>query len=89
MAWPDMLGRHIEPGQYVVYYSNIYQVVDLLGAGDGCDFRTCARARIGSGLVRIKLVDASKTTKSVKKNSHEMCIIDTDDVLVWKLKRGY
>jgi hypothetical protein len=79
----DMLGRPIAPDNYVVYYSNIYQVIELLG------FSTGRSARLGTGLVRIKLIDASKTTKSVKKNSHEMCIIDTEDVLIWKLKRGY
>ena len=79
----DMLGRPIKPDDYVVYYSNIYQVIELLGASTG------RSARLGTGLVRIKLIDASKTTKSVKKNCHEMCIIDTEDVLIWKLKRGY
>jgi hypothetical protein len=83
MMHEDMLLRPIEVGQYVVYYSNIYQVIELLGASKG------RSARLGTGLVRIKLIDASKTTKSVKKNSHEMCIIDTDDVLIWKLKRGF
>ena len=80
----DILGRPIAPDNYVVYYSCIYQVIELLGASTGYRARTG-----GAGLVRIKLVDASKTTKSVKKNSDEMCIIDTEDVLVWKLKRGY
>jgi len=73
-----MLGREIQDGDYVVYYSNIYQVLARLGNPRG-DY----------GLLRILLVDGSKTTKSVKKNSADMCIIDKEDVLIWKLKRGY
>jgi len=75
--WHDMLESPLAKGDYVVYYSNIYQVLDLLGT-----------ARSGS-IARILLIDKNKTTKSVKKNCHEMCKIDTEDVLIWKLKRGY
>jgi hypothetical protein len=73
-----MLEREIHKGDYVVLYSNIYQVLDLLGSH-----------RRGTGMCRILLVDQSKTTKSVKKNSKDMCIIDKEDVLIWKIKRGY
>jgi hypothetical protein len=79
----DMLERPISAGDYVTYYSNIYQVLELLGSSTG------AGARLGTGSARIRLLDKSKTTKSVKKNCHEMCIIDTEDVLLWKIKRGY
>ena len=70
----DMLERPLAVDDYVVYYSNIYQIKGLIG---------------GYGTCRILLVDQSRTTKSVKKPSHEMCKIDKEDVLVWKLKRGY
>ena len=72
----DMLERPLEPGDYVVYYSNIYKVLELLGSAQ-------------SSHCRILLIDKSKTTKSVKKPSYEMCKIDKEDVLIWKLKRGY
>jgi hypothetical protein len=72
-----MLERQVESGDYVVYYSNIYQVLDLLGD------------RRHGTLCRVKLVDPSKTTKSVKKPCSEMCIVDKEDVLIWKIKRGY
>lgn len=78
MSYQDLLGREIQKDDYVVYYSNIYQVLDRLGTPRG-----------DHGLVRLLLIDPSKTTKSVKKNSGEMCIIDKEDVLIWKLKRGY
>lgn len=77
----DMLCRPIQPGNYVVYYSNIYEVIELLG-NNGSGTKS-------SGLARIRLVDSSKTTKSVKKYCYDMCVIDTNDVLMWKLKRGY
>jgi hypothetical protein len=77
MGWLDMLERPLEKGDYVVYYSNVYQVIDLLGT-----------ARL-STMARILLIDKSKTTKSVKKSCSEMCKIDKEDVLIWKIKRGY
>jgi hypothetical protein len=67
----DILGRPIAAGDYVVYYSNIYQVIELL------KHRCC----------RIKLVDPSKTTKPVRKSCPEMCVVDKEDVLIWKIKR--
>lgn len=71
----DIVGRPIAVNDYVVYYSNVYQVSDLLGT-----------PRNGYGMCRILLVDKSKTTKAVKKPSREMCKIDKEDVLIWKLK---
>lgn len=75
-----MLDRKIEPNDYVVLYGNIYQVMDLLGNPRNIE---------GIGMCRLLLIDKSKTTKSVKKCSKDMCIIDKDDILVWKIKRGY
>ncbi len=74
----DLLLRPLSVDDYVVLFNNIYQVRELLG-----------HVYNGNGLVRIVLVDKSKTTKSVKKNSKDMCIIDKEDVLIWKIKRGY
>jgi hypothetical protein len=78
--WTDTLERPIAKGDYVVYYRNIYQVVDLIGS-----------PRQGSGMACIKLVDSSAAyaTRPVIKSCYEMCIIDKGDVLAWKLKRGY
>ena len=74
----DLLLRPLSVDDYVVLFNNIYQVRELLG-----------HVYNGNGLVRIVLVDKSKTTKSVKKNSKDMCIRDKEDVLIWKIKRGY
>lgn len=79
MAYEDMLGREIKEDDYVVYYSNIYQVKERLGVPK--DNRP--------GMLSICLVDKSKTTKPVKKYSHDMCIVSKEDVLIWKIKRGY
>lgn len=78
MSYEDLLGREIQAGDYVVYYSNVYQVLERLGKPSG-----------PNGILRVILVNKSKTTKSSKFSSSDMCIIDKDDVLVWKLKRGY
>lgn len=75
----DLLDQHLEVGDYVVLYNNVYQIKEFLGRLNG----------IGCGMVRIILVDKSKTTKSVKKYSKDMCKIDKEQVLVWKIKRGY
>lgn len=71
MSYQDLLGREVQKGDYVVFYSNIYQVLDRLGIPRG-----------DHGLLRLLLLDGAETTKSVKKNSHEMCIIDKEDVLI-------
>jgi len=77
--WLDLLERPLSVDDYVVLYNNVYQVREFLGKVNAA----------GGGTVRIILVDKSKTTKSVKKHSKEMCKIDKEDVLIWKIKRGY
>jgi hypothetical protein len=76
--WLDLLERPLSVDDYVVLFNNVYQIREFLG-----------HVYNGNGLVRIILVDKSKTTKSVKKNSKDMCKIDKEDVLIWKIKRGY
>lgn len=69
----DLLERPILVGDYVISYNNIYQVIALHN----------------NGMVKMILIDPSKTTKAVNRSSHEMCLIDKEDVMIWKLKRGY
>jgi hypothetical protein len=73
----DMIGREISVDDFVVFYSNIYQV-KALGKPN----------LMGNGYVKILLVDKSKTTKTVSKYSGDICLIDNNDVLIWKLKGG-
>lgn len=71
----DMIDREIKIDDYVVFYSNIYQVKGL-GKARGN----------GSGSLRMILMDKSKTTKAVTKYSKDVCIIDKEDVVMWLLK---
>jgi len=74
----DMIGREINVEDFVVFYSNIYQV-KALGKPN---------VNNGRGYVKMILVDKSKTTKTVSKYSSDICIIDKNDVMMWKLKGG-
>lgn len=73
MTHKDMLDRSISVGDYVVSYNNIYQITDLLN----------------NSYVRIMLINPSKTTRPKKEYCKYMCLINTEDMLVWKLKQGY
>lgn len=71
----DLLDRPINPEDYVVFHNNIYQVVEV------------GKARYGNnGPVRIILLDKSKTTRPVNKNSRDCCLLNKDEVLLWILK---
>ena len=74
----DIIDRPIKIGDFVTYYSNVYKVLDVAKPN-----------QFGHGIARIKLVDPSKTTKSVLKYSREMCVIPEHDVTLWLLKKGY
>ena len=74
----DIIDRPINEGDFVVFYSNVYKVLAFGKPGP-----------TGHGQVRIKLADASKTTKSVVKHSRDMCVIPAEDVTLWLLKKGY
>jgi hypothetical protein len=74
----DIIDRPIKVDDFVVFYSNVYKVIALGKPGQS-----------GHGQVRIKLADPSKTTKSVVKYSHDMCVIPAADVTMWLLKKGH
>lgn len=71
----DMIDREIKVDDFVVFYSNIYQVKSL-GKARGN----------GSGSLKMILMDKSKTTKAVTKFSKDVCLIDKEDVVMWLLK---
>ena len=71
----DMIDREIRVDDYVVFYSNIYQVKGLGKARDN-----------GRGSLKIILMDKSKTTKAVTKFSKDVCLVDKEDVVMWLLK---
>jgi len=74
----DLLGRTISVGNYIISYNNVYEVLAIL-----------SETSSGAGMIRAILVDRSKTTQSKKISSTDVCILDSADVLVWKIKRGY
>ena len=73
----DMIGREIAVGDFVAYYSNLYEV-KALGTPTGS----------GIGYVKILIYPASKTSKPVKKYSKEMVRIPPEDVTMYLLKEG-
>ena len=75
----SIIGRPIHVDDFVVFYSLVYRVIGVGKPHPGD----------GSGPVRIKLAEPSKTTKSVVKFSDEMCVIPAEDVTVWLLRKGY
>lgn len=81
MAYPitDVIDQELKIDDFVVFYSNIYKV-KALGETPYAS---------GSGQVRIKLVDASPSTKTVVKHSKDIAKLDQQVVLMWMLKKGY
>lgn len=72
----DMIGQEIKVGQFVVYYSRIYQVKQL-----GKPHRT------GSGMVRMLLWNGGATARPVTKYSREVVVLDQQKFLLWKTPR--
>jgi len=74
----DYLGRPLNVGDFVFYFGNLYIIQ---GKSQNIDLK-------GNCSLKIMLVDKSKTTKPVSKRSREMCKVDRDDVLAWRLKEN-
>lgn len=73
----DIIGQPINVGDYVVFYSNVYQV-KALGK---------PRAN-GSGVVKIMIWNGGQTAKPVTKESKDMAVLDKNAVLLWQIKTG-
>lgn len=78
MAVLDIMDRNLQPGDFVVFYNDIYQVKSIPVYTDR-----------RPGMVTIMSINPSKTTRPVKKYSKDMCLLNKDEVLFWMLKRGY
>jgi hypothetical protein len=74
----DMIGRDIAVGDFVAYYSNLYEV-KAIGTNS---------TSAGHGYVKILIYPASKTSKPVSKYSKEMVRIPPEDVTMYVLKNG-
>lgn len=71
----DMLDREIKVDDYVVFYSNIYQVKGLGKAREN-----------GRGSLKMILMDKSNTTRAVNKFSKDVCLVNKEDVIMCMLK---
>jgi hypothetical protein len=75
----DMIGRELAVGDFVAYYSNLYEV-KAIGTN---------RAGVSDhGYVKIMIYPASKTSKPVSKYSREMVRIPAEDVTMYLLREG-
>lgn len=72
-----MLSRELAVGDFVVYYSNLYEIKSLGKPNPS-----------GYGNVRIMIYPASKTSKPVSKYSKEMVRVPAEDVTMHLLKEG-
>jgi hypothetical protein len=74
----DMFGRNIARGDFVVYYSKLYEV----------RYTTSGTTPRGYGYAEIMIYPASKTSKPVKKYSQEMVLVPKEDVMMHLLREG-
>ena len=74
----DIIDRPIRAGDFVAFYSNVYQVKSIRPSGN-----------YGKGYAKIMLLDPSKTSKPVEKYSRDMCLIPAEDVTLWLLKKDH
>jgi len=74
----DLLGREIDVEDFVVFHNNLYQVLG------GPSYKWQKK----SGMIRIVLVEKSKTTKPVSKYANHCCLVPRAEVMVWMLKGG-
>ena len=75
----DIIDREIKVDDFVVFYSNIYQVKSL-----GKEHP----ANSGIGTVRLMIWNGGKTAKPVTKYSKDIAVLDKNHVLMWMLKSG-
>ncbi len=68
----DMIGRPLEVGDLIAYYSNMYEVVAITGTHS----------------VKALIKPASKTSKPRIVFSRETALLPKNDALLWLLKKG-
>lgn len=73
----DIINREIKVDDFVVFYSNIYQVKSLGKARDG-----------GRGNVKIMIWNGGTTARPVTKFSKDMAVLDKNHVMLWQIAQG-
>jgi hypothetical protein len=74
----DILGRELVVGDFVVYYSNLYEIKSF----------DSGRSPLGYGYAKIMIHPASKTSNPVRKYSRVMVQVPAADVTLHLLKNG-
>jgi hypothetical protein len=74
----DMIDREIVVDDFVVFYSNIYQVKSL-----GKEHP----ANSGRGTVRLMIWNGGHTARPVTKYSKDIAVLDKNHVLLWMLSQ--
>lgn len=75
----DIINREIKVDDFVVFYSNIYQVRAL-----GKDMNRPN----GSGQVKIMIWNGGDSARPVTKNSKDIAVLDKNHVMLWKIAQG-
>lgn len=76
----DIINREIKVDDFVVFYSNIYQVKAL-----GKDLNRPD----GSGQVKIMIWNGGQYAKPVLKNSKDIAVLDKNHVMLWQISQGH
>lgn len=74
----DLLGRDLAVGDFVVYYSSIYQIQEL----------EHNRAKLPQGYAKIMIYPASKTSRPASKYTGDMVRIPPEDVTMYLLQQS-
>jgi len=75
----DIINREIKVDDFVVFYSNIYQVKSL-----GKEYP----ANSGRGVVKLMIWNGGVTARPVNKHSSDIAVLDKNHVLLWMLSKG-
>lgn len=67
----DLLNREIRTGDYVVFHNRLYEVKQASHRSS----------------VSIELVEKSATTRAVRKQANQTCLVSKGDVMTWLLKK--
>lgn len=75
----DIIGREIQIGDFVVFYSNIYRVVGL-----GTEYKDSGR-----GQVKLMIWNGGTTARAVMKGSFDVAVLDKLHVMKWLMEENH
>ncbi len=74
----DVIDRPIEVGDFVYYYSHLYEVKKMFPVHSS-----------GSGGLKLMIHPASRTSKNKDATGRECCLIPKEELLLWMLKKEH